>query len=75
MTQDYFLLLYPDMWLYTAAMGLSKMTALALYWHLFGRSVTQRWILLLVGCVVWWMFARVRTPDAPSAWDSIADLQ
>ncbi|KAF2443724.1 hypothetical protein P171DRAFT_522223 [Karstenula rhodostoma CBS 690.94] len=58
MTHDYFILLYPDMWLYTAAMGLSKTTALALYWRLFGKSTTQYWILLLVGCVVWWMFAR-----------------
>jgi hypothetical protein len=68
MTHDYFLILYPDMWLYTAATGLSKMTALALYWRLFGKSVTQYWILLLEGCVVWWMFARVSLPDIPRVW-------
>ncbi|KAF9731938.1 hypothetical protein PMIN01_09867 [Paraphaeosphaeria minitans] len=41
MTHEYFPLLYPDMWLYTAAMGMSKMTALALYWRLFGKSATR----------------------------------
>jgi hypothetical protein len=59
MNHDYFLLLYADMWLYTAAMRLSKMTALVLYWRLFGKSATRSCILLLVGCVVWWSFARV----------------
>ncbi|OAG10916.1 uncharacterized protein CC84DRAFT_1161732 [Paraphaeosphaeria sporulosa] len=58
MAHEYFFFLYPDMWLYTAAMGMSKMTALALQWRLFGKSATRYWILLLVGCVVWWMFAR-----------------
>jgi hypothetical protein len=66
MTRDYFLLLYPDMWLYTGAMGLSKMTALALY-------MTRYWILLLEGCVVWWMFARVSLPDIPRVWVVAAD--
>ena len=60
MNREYFQLLYPDMWLYTAATGLEKMTALALYWHIFGRSRTRYLVLALAGCVVWWMFARVR---------------
>ena len=75
MAHEFFLLLYPDMWLYTTAMGLEKMTALALYWHIFGMSIMRYWILALVGCVVWWMFARVSYSSPSKRYNSRCTYQ
>lgn len=62
---DYFRLLWIDMWLYTAAIGLSKLTALALYVRIFGQSSIRIPIWVLTGCVLLWMMARVSTPAVP----------